>query len=231
MSMLPWDYNLAFGAFDGGNNATAAVNYPIDTPVSGTTGEGDRPMIAWIFSEEQYTELYHEYFSQFLATWSESGRAERLITDTAALIAPYVERDPTKFCTFEEFTKGVEALKEFVSLRAESVQGQLDGSIPSTMAEQNAGAALIDASHISISDMGSMGDMGGHGAPESSQRPDAGDFTRPDRDAFTPPVSGDEAQAAPEWENVQDMEKPQGMAPPEGMMPPDGNAPPDMRPF
>lgn len=35
LSMLPWDYNLAFGGFQGAQDATALVNYPIDTPVSG----------------------------------------------------------------------------------------------------------------------------------------------------------------------------------------------------
>ena len=163
LSMLPWDYNLAFGAFDGGNDATSVVNAPIDTPVSGTTGEGDRPMVAWIFSDEQYTELYHEYFGQFLNDWFVNGRAEQLISDTVELIAPYVEKDPTGFCTYEEFISGAEALKEFVALRAESVQGQLDGTIPATADGQNGSDALIDASHISIAAMGSMGDMGGHG--------------------------------------------------------------------
>ncbi len=227
LSMLPWDYNLAFGAFDGGNNATAAVNSPIDTPVSGTTGEGDRPMIAWIFSDEQYTELYHECLAQFMERWFESGWAEQLITDTAELISPYAEKDPTKFCTFEEFKAGVEVLRKFVSLRAQSVQGQLNGSIPSTTEGQSGSSALVDASHIDISAMGSMGEMGGHGG----QRPDMGDFTPPDRDAFTPPDSGNEAQSAPEQEELpQGMEKPQGMMPHGGTTPPEGMAPPDGMP-
>ena len=37
LSMIPWDYNLAFGGFQGGQDATFMVNYPIDTPVSGGT--------------------------------------------------------------------------------------------------------------------------------------------------------------------------------------------------
>lgn len=48
------------------------------------------------------------------------------------MLSPYVEKDPTKFCTYEDFEKGAEALKEFCVLRAESVSGQLGGSIPST---------------------------------------------------------------------------------------------------
>ena len=40
LSMIPWDYNLAFGGFQAGapgasdtSDATGMVNYPIDTPV------------------------------------------------------------------------------------------------------------------------------------------------------------------------------------------------------
>lgn len=53
LSMIPWDYNLAFASFQS-QNATTSVNEPIDTPVSGGSME-DRPMIAWIFADETYT--------------------------------------------------------------------------------------------------------------------------------------------------------------------------------
>ena len=73
------------------------------------------------------------------------------------LISPYVEKDPTKFCTYEEFQTGTATLKEFCQLRAESIRGQLDGTIPATSDGQQAdSAALVDASHLSISDMGTM---------------------------------------------------------------------------
>ena len=74
------------------------------------------------------------------------------------------EKDPTAFCTYEEFLKGAETLKEFCLLRAESIRGQLDGSIPSTSEGQTAdSSALIDASHLTVSDMGSQGMGGGNG--------------------------------------------------------------------
>ena len=44
LSMIPWDYNLAFGGFDAGSGAKSVVNSPIDSPVSGGSLE-DRPMI------------------------------------------------------------------------------------------------------------------------------------------------------------------------------------------
>lgn len=42
MSMIPWDYNLAFGGFTGGSDATGTVNTAIDTLVSGGD-DSDRP--------------------------------------------------------------------------------------------------------------------------------------------------------------------------------------------
>lgn len=171
LSMIPWDYNLAFGGFSmgggmGGNSsgATSQVNSPIDSPVS----DGDissRPMIAWIFEDEKYMQMYHEYYQEFISEYFESGYFGEMIDQVIALISPYVEKDPTAFCTYEEFEKGTQTLKEFCILRAESVAGQLDGTIPSTSEEQAEDrSALIDASDLSLSDMGSMnGGMGGEG--------------------------------------------------------------------
>lgn len=182
MSMIPWDYNLAFGGFsagggqgDGSNgNATELVNYPIDTPVSGGTVDS-RPMLAWIFANKEYTEQYHEYFSEFITECFDSGYVEELVWSTAEMISPYVEKDPTKFCTYDEYETGVETLLEFLELRASSVSGQLSGTIPSTSeGQQEDSSALVDASDINISDMGSMGNMGDGNAPDMQNMPDGG---------------------------------------------------------
>ena len=155
LSMIPWDYNLAYGSFMGGK-ASSSVNSPIDTPVS--NGMSDRPMVSWIFDNEEYTELYHQLFSEFL----DSVDFEELISETAALIDKYVEKDPTKFCTYEDFKTGVEAITKFCTLREESVSGQLEGTIPSTTEGQKAdSSALIDCGDLNTSDMGSMNNGGG----------------------------------------------------------------------
>lgn len=174
LSMIPWDYNLAFGGFSAGgggsDSATQMVNYPIDTPVSGGTVDS-RPMLAWIFADESYTELYHTYFDTFISEYFESGYFENLITETENLIATYVEQDPTKFCNYEEFETGVDTLKSFCLLRAGSIRGQIDGTIPSTSdGQQEDDSALVDASSLSLTDMGSMGHGGG--TPGGGERPD-----------------------------------------------------------
>ena len=160
LAMLPWDYNLAFGGFSQGQSgASSAVNDPIDTPLS-VTGSGDRPMADWIFQSGEYTERYHQYLREFLSTVD----PQAIIDRAYGLIAPYVERDPTKFCTYEEFEAGVEALRRFCALRSESVSGQLAGTIPSTsQGQREDSAALVDASSLSLADMGSMNTGGGFG--------------------------------------------------------------------
>ncbi|MBO4894208.1 MAG: CotH kinase family protein, partial [Clostridia bacterium] len=76
LSMIPWDYNLAFGTFQG-NNAASTVNTSIDSPIS--MGDvDDRPMLGWIFSDESYTEKYHELFSDFIEKWFTNGELEQL---------------------------------------------------------------------------------------------------------------------------------------------------------
>ncbi|MCI9634283.1 MAG: spore coat protein CotH [Ruminococcus sp.] len=170
LSMIPWDYNLAFGGFESGTDAQSLVNYPIDSPVSGGTVES-RPMLAWIFADEKYTELYHQYFSEFLSQYFINDEFEKMIDTVSEMIAPYVEKDPTKFCSYEEFQEGVSTLKTFCSLRAESIQGQLDGTISSTgtaqqfLSEEQQTEAFegVEAGDLAIETMGTMGNTFGPG--------------------------------------------------------------------
>lgn len=160
LSMIPWDYNLAFGGFQSMGGAESLVNYPIDSPVSG--GDTDsRPMLAWILNNEEYTQQYHDLFNEFISEYFDSGKFEAEISRVKEMISPYVEKDPTKFCTYEEFEKGIETLEKFCQLRAESVSKQLDGTIGSTSEAQTDKTDFVKADEITISDMGSMGNMGG----------------------------------------------------------------------
>nr|WP_320023985.1 CotH kinase family protein [uncultured Acetobacterium sp.] len=173
MSIVAWDYNLAFSNFMGGaggedttttatntDDATTLVNYPIDTPVSGTTME-ERPLLNELLSNETYLAQYHQYFEEFIAGYFESGRCAETIDKAEALISADVNEDPTKFCTYDEYQAGVAVLKQFCELRAESISGQLDGTIPATTTGQTEQpTTLINASTLNVSAMGSNA-MGG----------------------------------------------------------------------
>lgn len=203
IQMIPWDYNLAFGGFQSMDGVTSLVNYPIDDPVSGGNTE-DRPMIAWIFNNEEYTELYHNIFTEFISEYFNSGYFENMFDSVAEMIAPYVEKDPTKFCTYEEFKKGISTLKEFCMLRAESINGQLNGSIGSTDSTQDSDT-LVDASGLQISDMGTMEhSMGGNRSPigdDIRQMPN--DKRRSDDDmGFFPNVKPERADMNGRFSNI-----------------------------
>ena len=195
LSMIPWDYNLAFGGFMGSQDAGALINYPIDTPVSGGTVDS-RPMLAWIFSSEEYTQLYHQYFAEFISGYFDSGKFAQELDRVQALIAPYVEKDPTSFCSYDDFLKGTAALKDFCLLRAQSVSGQLEGSIPSTSSGQaEDSSALVDGSGVDTSAMGSMNNgfvSMGRGGPQAGQDiPEDGETDSSEGDLKPPAMTED----------------------------------------
>ena len=160
LTLLPWDFNLAFGGFQSGN-ASSVVNFPIDTPVSGVSLE-DRPILAKLLEVPEYLELYHSYLRQIVDGYFNSGLFSQTVDSLDALISPYVEADPTAFYDFTSYQGGVSELKKLGILRARSIEGQLDGSIPATTTGQSAYPdALVDASSINLSALGSMG--GGRG--------------------------------------------------------------------
>ena len=242
MSMIPWDYNLAFGGFTGGSDATGTVNTAIDTLVSGGD-DSDRPMAGWITACDESLALYHEKYQQFIDTVFTSGWFESEFDRVSAMIAPYVEKETRAFYSYEEFQTAADTLKTFCLKRAQSVQGQLDGSIPATSAAQQGSDALIDASELSITAMGGMnngkgGDRGGNaGFPGSF----GGDFSF-DGGSFIP---GDMPQPPTQGENGAPPDMPDGGfdgsfggfgrnaspqgAPSNGEKPQEGSAQPDLQ--
>lgn len=226
LSMIPWDYNLAFGTFQA-QDAPAMVNDPIDTPLS-VTGGGDRPMFDWITGSTAYTELYHQYFAEFLETADPAG----LIAEMSELIAPYVEKDPTKFCTYEEFQTGVQTLTEFCRLRTESVAGQLAGTIPADSDGQTAEpSALVDASGLKLSEMGTMNHGGGRSrdafGPNAGTAPQAeGEDPANSKAPATNADSGErDGLAAPTAPQAEGEDPANGKVPAMNAVPPTGGIP------
>ncbi|MDM8274213.1 CotH kinase family protein [Enorma phocaeensis] len=164
ISLAPWDYNLAFGTYALGrpelpDDATTAVNLPIDTPAA-TEVLARRPLFSKLMAHEAYRLAYHDNLSYLAAEYVERGRLQQTLQDAAELIAPYVEADATRYITYEEFLQGVNTLEAFCLLRAESVRGQLEGNIPCTNEGQlSAPDALVDASSIRIEDLGELSDL------------------------------------------------------------------------
>lgn len=190
LSIIPWDYNLAFGGFSASDDATSTVNSPIDSPVSGGSIDS-RPLIAWIFSDEEALDAYHAAYSRFLADNLENGWLETEIARVQAMITPYLQTDASAFYTMTEFEQAVTTLQAFCQKRQESIRGQLDGTIPSTtQGQRENSAALVDGSDLSTADMGSMdrGNAPGGGMTAPPSMPDfPGGGGAPGGGDFAPP--------------------------------------------
>ena len=164
ISMLPWDYNLAFGTYPLGmpepiNDARKYVNFPIDTP-----GEGSymrkRPLFHQLMLQQPYHQRYRQLFDQFIAGYFESGRFEVELTKKVKLISPYVAKDPTAFITYDDYLQAVDTFKAFNLLRAKSVRGQLNGSVPATNKSQRLhNERLIEVGDLWLPDMGEIDDL------------------------------------------------------------------------
>ncbi len=157
LNILPWDYNLAFGGMNMGpeNDASETVNDAVDSPFPGTT------FFYALLEDETYLSRYHEYLNRLAQEYVLGGRFREVYEGIRERIDTLVETDPTALYSYEEYEAGAEMLYQTVMLRAESVKGQIAGTIPATDEEQREDAAnLVDASEIDISVMGVM-DMGG----------------------------------------------------------------------
>ncbi len=157
LNILPWDYNLAFGGMNMGpeNDASETVNDAVDSPFPGTT------FFDALLEDETYLSRYHEYLNRLAQEYVLGGRFREVYEGIRERIDTLVETDPTALYSYEEYEAGAEMLYQTVMLRAESVKGQIAGTIPATDEEQREDAAnLVDASEIDISVMGVM-DMGG----------------------------------------------------------------------
>ena len=204
LNILPWDYNLSFGGMgQGGSDASGVINDAIDTPFSSTD------FFDKLLENEEYLAQYHEYLRILAEEYVGGGVFDEFIENITSQIDALVATDPTAFYTAEEYNAAKETLVQVVKLRAESVLGQLDGTIPATDEGQKAGSsALITASGINLSTMGQMGG-GGQGGP-------GGGFG--DKDSSDENSEG--GQGGPGGN------PPEGMTPPDGSTAPSGNASP-----
>ena len=175
LNILPWDYNLAFGGMSMGRaDGTEMVNDAIDTPFSATE------FFDALLENEEYLAKYHEYLKQLVDEYVNGGRFDEVYNRIRSQIDELVETDPTAFFTYEEYEKATGIFYEAIKLRAESIDGQISGSIPSTDEGQRRNqSALINASHIDLTAMGQfdMGGGGGGGFNPGGNMPDMGDFT------------------------------------------------------
>ncbi|MBR6403090.1 MAG: CotH kinase family protein [Eubacterium sp.] len=254
LNFFPWDYNLSLGGMpmmmgnmdgNGGiDRATSMVNDAIDTPFSGTK------FFDALLSDEEYLERYHAYMQKLVDEYVDGGKFEEFYSRSRSQIDSLVKDDPTAFYNFDEYSKGVEVLRETIKLRANSIEGQLAGTIPSTDDGQKEDSSmLVDASHIDVKAMGEFGmggpppGAGGFGGKMDNRAQDNKviqaevETEIKNKDKMSPPPGGDsdpdDRPAPPEGFDPGSMPPPEGSdpgsmpPPPEGFDPENMPAPPE----
>ncbi|MCG7377715.1 CotH kinase family protein [Paenibacillus sp. ACRSA] len=114
-TVVPWDFNMSFNGYSAGGGGrggatagstmtnTNATNVSVDEPVLGISMESV-PMINNLLAVPEYKEKYLTYVNE-LTDYLE-GIQDR-ITELSAKIRPYVDADPTKFYTTEQFESNI----------------------------------------------------------------------------------------------------------------------------
>lgn len=259
-SIIPWDYNMAFGSFsmggmgskgmqmpegmdpsklgnmdvskeemklpegqksskgfEGGNMLDAmtnqdimseeSINFDISNPVSGTTIE-DRPLLNALLKNKEYLATYEKYLKELSTQYFTEENVSKITKEVSATILTYVEADPSKFGTTEQFLEGVsgeKSLAAFAGARSDSILKQLSGEL------------VIDKKPASEEAAAANGTV--HSNEEQKQTSPKGDD----------PSGAAEGKEPPEGVELGQM--PEGMDPskmPEGMKPPEGFDPSQM---
>ena len=97
-SMLPWDFNLAMGTMVSNCDAT---QFYIDEPTAGSLS--GRPLYEKLLSDSDYLAQYHEFLQKLIDGSFSLENMNAKIDRIAHLIAPYVQADPTKFFSYEQW--------------------------------------------------------------------------------------------------------------------------------
>lgn len=210
LNLIPWDYNLALGGMGRSNDATSVVNDAIDNAFSGTT------FFDTLMADEAYHSQYYAYLQQLVSEYINGGGFDAFYERVRSQIDTLVESDPTAFYSYDEYLTAAETLYQVVKLRGQSIQGQLDGTIPSTEAAQRTSDALVDASALDLSAMGYMNSGGGGGfdAPAASETRTAPDMS--DGPEHTPSAGFDPSQFSGEGQNADDPQQTAEDAPASG---------------
>lgn len=125
-SIIPWDYNMAFGGFGGGT-------IDIDSPVEGSS-LAERPLLAALLNNETYKATYEDYLREIAEGFLSKERLSKSIGQIAGQITKDVVIDPTAFYSIDEFTESISSdstdkqnLLVIGTGIAESILSQLDG--------------------------------------------------------------------------------------------------------
>jgi spore coat protein CotH len=134
-SLLPWDFNEAFGSFSMGCKGVDVRELYIDEPIIGPVS--DRPMVANVFSSQENLAIYHDYLWQLIEGPLSSDEFNARVASIADLISEHVANDPSGFYSYNNFESNLNTsvdrfygLTEFIDYRVNNMTQQLQGDLP-----------------------------------------------------------------------------------------------------
>lgn len=160
LSLIPWDYNLAFGTFpsvigfENWEDPTRLLNLGVDTPLINAE-EDNRPLWKLIHRHPEYLSAYHDALGTLLGDHLLSGEYEAEIDRISGMLLPWIEKDPTAFCSAGAFQTACETMKSFLAIRTESIRRQLAGDLP-TVSEAQEKQDMVDASGLVLLSLGAL---------------------------------------------------------------------------
>lgn len=103
----------------------------------GMGGSDEKPLVDTLLSQDALLTQYESYLAEIAETYFTEAYMSQIVSETAEMIAPYVEKDATAFFTYDEFLEASSAdatdlnsLVYFAVSMAESIENQLAGGEP-----------------------------------------------------------------------------------------------------
>lgn len=125
---------------DAGEEQTAQMPEGMERPEGmggGMGGSNEKPLVDTLLSQDALLAQYESYLAEIAETYFTEAYMSQIVSETAEMIAPYVEKDATAFFTYDEFLEAssVDAtdpnsLVYFTVSMAESIENQLAGGEP-----------------------------------------------------------------------------------------------------
>ena len=100
-------------------------------------GSGEKPLVTTLLENDTYLSMYEGYLKEIAEKYFTQEYMTAMVSKIHDLIAPYVQEDPTAFCTYEEFEQACStdptdrySLVYYAVNMAESIENQLSGGEP-----------------------------------------------------------------------------------------------------
>ena len=125
---------------------------------------GEKPLVTTLLANDTYLSMYEGYLKEIAEKYFTQEYMTAMVSKIHDLIAPYVQNDPTAFCTYEEFEQACStdptdqySLVYYAVNMAESIENQLAGGEPTFNTSSMKGGGM--GGGMGGGDFGEMPDM------------------------------------------------------------------------